>query len=98
MVVQIVIMPSDKKDKKYMARIDDTRSVHFGAKGYSDYTVHKDDERKERYINRHKKNENWNDFNTAGFWSRWVLWNKPTITESIRDINNRFKNINVKLK
>ena len=32
-------------------------SVHFGAKGMSDYTIHKDDERKYRYIMRHKKNE-----------------------------------------
>jgi hypothetical protein len=27
---------------------------------------------------------------TAGFWSRWLLWNKPTIKESYDDIKRRF--------
>ena len=61
MVIQIVISPSDKKDKKYMARIDGKKSIHFGAAGMSDYTKHHDDERKERYLARHRKNEDWND-------------------------------------
>ena len=29
------------------------KRVHFGAKNMSDYTLHKDDERKKRYIARH---------------------------------------------
>ncbi len=33
---------------------------------------------------------------TAGFWSRWVLWNLPTLQASISDVNKRV-NINVKL-
>ena len=64
----------------------------------SEYTRHTDDERQERYINRHKKNEDWNNIYTAGFWSRWILWNKPSISESIRDTNNRFKHVNIKNK
>jgi len=64
----------------------------------SDYTLHKDEERKNRYIDRHKKNENWNNPLTAGFYSRCILWNKPTITESIKDTNKRFKNINIKMR
>ena len=98
MVIQIVITPSDRKDKKFMARIDDNKSIHFGAKGMSDYTIHKDEERKERYILRHQKNEQWNDIYTAGFWSKHCLWNMKTLEESIKNINNKFKNINVKLK
>ena len=98
MVIQIVIMPSDRKDKKFMARIDDKKSVHFGAKNMSDFTIHKDNERKNRYILRHQKNEQWDDINTAGFWSRFILWEKPTLNEAVKNINNKFKNINVKLK
>ena len=48
MVIEIVIEPSHKADKKYDAIIEDKRTIPFGAKGYSDYTVHKDDERKEK--------------------------------------------------
>ncbi len=59
-------------------------------------TQHKNEERKNRYIDRHKKNENWNDPTTAGFYSRWITWNKPTLNESIKDTNRKFKNVNIK--
>ena len=98
MTINIIIKPSSKPDKKYDAVIDDKKTISFGQRGASDYTKHKDDERKQRYINRHKKNENWSDPYTAGFYSKNILWNKRTITESIRDTNNKFKNINIKIK
>ncbi len=75
-MLEIVITKSKTKDKKYDAIIDGKKTIHFGAKGYSDFTIHKDEERKDRYINRHKKTENWNDFKTAGFYAKNILWNK----------------------
>ena len=97
-MTEIIISKSKNKDKKYSAVIDGKKTIHFGATGYSDYSVHKDPERKQRYINRHKSREDWSDPTTAGFMSKNLLWNKPTLTESIKDTNNRFKNINIKLK
>jgi hypothetical protein len=43
-------------------------------------------------MKRHRLRENWSKsgIKTAGFWSRWLLWNKPTLDESIRDIEKRF--------
>jgi hypothetical protein len=96
--MNIIIKPSNKPDKKYDAIIDGKKTISFGQAGASDFTKHKNEERKNRYIDRHKKNENWNDPKTAGFYSKNILWNKKTITESIRDTNNRFKNINIKMK
>ena len=90
----IKIIPSTKKNKKYTAffRIDKKiKIVHFGGKGFSDYTIHKDPERKERYLTRHRKNENWKDPTTAGALSRWVLWNLPSFRESVEDYKRRFK-------
>jgi hypothetical protein len=75
---------------KYVATFDDGKQVKFGASGYEDYTIHKDPARKERYLQRHKANENWNDPQTAGSLSRWILWNKPTLRESIQDFKQRF--------
>ena len=71
------IQKSTRSGKKYMVKYNN-RTIHFGSEGMSDYTKHKDPERKERYIKRHQKRENWNDPSTAGFWARWILWNKPT--------------------
>ena len=61
MTINIIIKPSHLSSKKYDDVIDDKKTIPFGAKGMSDYTIHKDDERKERYINRHKKAEDWNN-------------------------------------
>jgi len=98
--MEVVITKSKKSNKKLDAIINGTKTVSFGAAGYSDYTKHGDKDRKEAYIARHKKNENWNasGAKTAGFYSKHVLWNKPTLKASIDDINKRFKGLNVKMK
>jgi Family of unknown function (DUF5754) len=92
----VKITKSTRSDKKLMAIFRDcktgrTKTIHFGAAGMSDFTKHKDPERKQRYINRHKSNENWKDPTTAGSLSRWILWNKPTLSASIADYKKRFK-------
>ena len=81
---------SDKPGKKYYIITNDNKKVYFGQASATDFTIHKDEARKQRYINRHKKNENWNDKDSAGAWSRWLLWNLPTITASYQDIKKRF--------
>lgn len=64
--------------------------VHFGAKGMSDFTKHKDEERKKNYIQRHQVNEDWTDPYKAGTLSRYILWNKPSLEDSIKDYKKRF--------
>jgi hypothetical protein len=85
---------STNPEKKMMAvfRLDSgrTKTTHFGAAGMSDFTIHKDEERKKRYILRHKAHENFTDPTTAGALSRWILWNKPSLRASIADFKHRF--------
>lgn len=68
----------------------DGHSIHFGDFHYEDYTQHHDDKRKANYIARHQAREDWTNPLTAGFWSRWLLWNKRTLLESLEDIHRRF--------
>ena len=98
--MNIEISKSNKSEKKLKAVIDGKKTIHFGQAGASDYTKHKDPERKERYIERHKKRENWgkSGVDTAGFYSRWVTWHKPTIEASVKDLNKKFKSLNFLLK
>ena len=96
--MQIVISRSDKPDKKFEARIDGKKSIHFGSRGMSDFTIHKDTERKHRYLQRHSKNEDWNNPLTAAFYATNLLWNKETLAESIRDTNRRFQNLHIVYK
>lgn len=82
---------SPNKDKKYRAYFSDGRHTDFGAKGYSDFTKHKDSKRRARYITRHKSRENWRNYRSPGSLSRYILWNKPTLKASIADYKRRFK-------
>ena len=100
------IETSDKKDKKYDATFREKgcpckktappecgkkeKVVSFGAKGMSDYTKHKDDDRKKLYLIRHKDAEDWDNPTTPGALSRWILWNKKTLKASIADFKKRF--------
>jgi hypothetical protein len=96
----VVIRKSSKADKKYEAVIDGRKTVPFGAKGYSDFTLHKDPERKQRYIQRHQNNEDWSKtgINTPGFYAKHVLWNKDTIQKSVTDLNKKYKDVKFVLK
>ena len=83
---------SDKTTKKYYIITNENKKVYFGQAGASDFTIHKDEARKQRYINRHKNNEIWtkSGINTSGFWSRWLLWENRTIKESYENIKRKF--------
>jgi len=90
----IKIVKSPNKEKKLRAifsRNGKIKNVDFGAAGMSDYTKHKDDERKKRYIARHKSRENFNEPTSRGSLSRWVLWNKKSLNDSIKDYKRKFK-------
>ena len=91
----VIIKKSTNPQKKLMATFynnnNKIKTIHFGAAGMSDFTKHKDTFRKQRYLNRHKNNENWNNPMTAGALSRWILWNKPSLKASIDDYKKRFK-------
>lgn len=70
---------------KFMAVFPNGRKVRFGLQGYSDYTIHKNAERMRRYLTRHRKRENWGRSGrySAGFWSRWLLWSKPSLKSAM---------------
>ena len=58
----------DKNGKKYTRK--------FGSQGMSDYTIHKDKERRERYISRHKKDLRTNDPMKPGYLSMYFGTNQ----------------------
>lgn len=88
------IVRSDKPEKKMMAVFQSdsgrTKTIHFGAKGMDDYTITKDKEQMERYLNRHRSSENWSKADSAGALSRYVLWSATTLEQGIRNYKNKF--------
>ena len=82
--------PSDKGAKKFYIITNDNKKIYFGATGYEHYTEgHLDERRKWAYIWRHRKNENWRDPDTAGFWSFHYLWLEKTYEEAYKKIRKQ---------
>lgn len=98
---------SEKPNKRFMVKFvnpktDRINHIHFGDSKMDNYTIHKDIERKENYLKRHKSREDWQNLYSAGAWSRWLLWNKPSLKSSIKDMEQIFNisinnNTNMKL-
>jgi len=85
----MLIKPSTRKDKRFMAEIGD-KTIHFGAKNGQTYVDHKDKIKRENYLKRHKVNEDWSKIN-AGSLSAIILWgNSTNINDNIADYKKRF--------
>jgi hypothetical protein len=87
-----ILTDATNKAKRYQITTPEGKNIQFGSRAHENFTIHGDEKRKTSYLKRHSKNENWtkSGIDTAGYWSRWLLWNEPTIDESIKDIEKRF--------
>ena len=94
---------TDKKHK-YVAtflnmKTNRKKNVKFGAYGMGDFTIYSKtltqeqaQEHKRLYLQRHSgMGEDWNNPLTAGALSRWILWNNPSLEESIKSYIKKFK-------
>ena len=87
---------SPNKTKKMEARFyskegDLVKRTSFGARGYSDYTIHKDKDRQLRYLRRHRKREDWKRYTSPGSLSRYVLWGDPSLKRAKQKFAKKFK-------
>ena len=93
--MKVIIKPSTKYDKKYMAIFTDknnkTKTTFFGQRGANDFTITGDKERRRLYRNRHRKDLNTGDYKRAGFLSRYILWgDSKSIRKNINSYKKRF--------
>lgn len=65
----------------------------FGASGYEDYTIHRDNARKQKYLRRFRQLIAYyeNDFTAPITLSTMILWNKPTIQQSFAAYKRKYK-------
>lgn len=98
--MRATLRQSTRKDKRYQVTFetqDGTRTIHFGSSCHENYTMHGDPRRRARYISRHEARERWDDPTTAGFWSRWLSWEEPTMNDAIEALK-RNKRIELHLR
>ena len=90
----VTISRSTRAGKKYMAVFminGKKKTTHFGQSGAEDYTQHHDEDRKRRYIQRHRARENWNDPTSAGALSRYILWEHKSFRTAVSSFKRRFR-------
>lgn len=100
-IIYVKLSPATAKNKKLKMEFFNKdkkrlKTSQFGSSPNKDYTIYyKDDMKKaeiekKKYIARHKVRENWNLPTTNGALSKWILWNKPTISSSFKDFMKNF--------
>ena len=93
-MIKLKILKSANPKKKYKAIFTKpdgkTKTIHFGASGYDDYTTHNDKDRRDRYMKRHKK-DLIGDSMRAGYLSYYILWgNSTSLQTNIRAFKKQF--------
>lgn len=92
-MTKVILEDASRVDKKYKVTLKG-HQFSFGHPKYEDFTVHGEEARKQSYLKRMgSSNQDWGitGVATPGFWARWLLWNKPTLAASIKDMERRFK-------
>ena len=71
---------SKRKNNKYVVTLQNGKKLLFGSSQYPDFLIHKDEERKEKYLSRAKKIKNkqgeltYTNPESSNFWSVNLLW------------------------
>ena len=87
----MIIKPSTRKDKRFMAIFKDGKITHFGAKNGKTYIDQQDKQKRDAYLARHRVNENWKDPYSAGALSRFILWGDYSLIDgNIASYNRKF--------
>jgi len=90
----VQLTPSTQEGKKYTAVFYDenrnkVKTTHFGATGYTDFTLSGDENKKTNYLSRHGK-EDWTDPTKPATLARYILWNYKSKSKSYNDYIKKF--------
>ena len=85
------IQEINEKNKRYKAYFTDGTTTKFGQSNpkIGTHIDHNDKTLRKNYIKRHLKDLNTNDYTRPGNLSMFLLWDKPTLKESITTYNTR---------
>ena len=78
MVKLLRVIHARNPEKKWRAEFSDNTGVEFGDINYTDYTISKNREQRERYRARHKIDLMVDDPKTPAYLSYYLLWGEST--------------------
>ena len=71
---------SKRKNNKYVVTLPGGKKLHFGSSKYPDFLIHRDEDKKDKYLSRAKKIKNkkgeltFENPESANYWSVNLLW------------------------
>jgi hypothetical protein len=94
------IQEINEKNKRYKAYFTNGKTTKFGQSNPKQGTFidHGDKTLRKKYIKRHLRDLDTDDYTRAGYLSLFLLWDKPTLKESITAYNKRIKNDDWRIK
>jgi len=94
--IKFDVVPSHKPTKKFdgvfSIPYQKPLIIPFGQKNASDFTIHHDEIRRNNYLNRHRKREDWTTPFTSGSLSARILWGQfPDLNKNIKQFKKDFE-------
>ena len=75
--------------KKLIAIFDSGERIKFGSKNSETFAEGASEQKRAAYIKRHRVTEDWTKIN-PGSLSRYILWEKPSLSSGIAEFKRRF--------
>ena len=90
----LIFIKEINENKRFIAHFSNGKTTKFGRTNpkKGTYIDHNDKELKKNYIKRHLKDLKTNDYTHPGYLSMFLLWQKETLKDSIKDFKRRIKN------
>lgn len=93
--MKVIIKKSTRSGKKMMAEFFEgdrkIKTTHFGDINYQHYTGgHLNELRRRNYVDRHRANEDFSNYMSAGSLSLYILWTEKTIEKAIANYKKKF--------
>ena len=77
---------------KYIAIFDDGKRIPFGSPVSTTYAEGASKKKRDAYLKRHAVNEDWTK-RSAGALSRWILWEKPSVSAGLKEFKKRVRSV-----
>jgi hypothetical protein len=84
-----ILKKSNNKGKRFEIIMKD-HSHHFASDVGKTFIDHKDKKKKSAWIQRHKKDKNYNSKHSGIFHSKELLWSEPTLDKAIKRYEDKY--------
>ena len=80
---------STRKGKRFMLTNETGKTIHFGSDVGKTFIDHQDEKKKSAWEARHRQDKGYNDKSSGIYYSKSLLWTKPSLSESIKSLEKK---------